>query len=88
MENNKATTRFFAGLTCFALFVSALNSVVQESWTPLFAFGCVLFGLLALAVIWAIVFAPVLSVMGRLSGMRQNKNNDGKSEQGAPGYRR
>ncbi len=88
MENDKATTRFFVGIACFALAVTTLTSVVNKSWIPLVALGGVLLGLLIMSVLWAIVFAPVLTVMGRLLRTRETKKMYDGSEPGAPGYRR
>jgi hypothetical protein len=82
MENDKTTTRFFMGIACFALTATAVTSVVNRSWFPLVVLGGVLLGLLALSVLWAIVFAPVLAVMGRFFRTRNGKRMNNGSEQG------
>jgi 4-amino-4-deoxy-L-arabinose transferase-like glycosyltransferase len=76
MENDKQVTGFFLGVVCFAIVVTTLTSMAEESWVPVVVLGCVLLGLLALSVFWAVLYIPLFTIMGRIIRVKGKQNRE------------
>ena len=85
MENNRKVTRFFILLGLVGGIGCLVASATDRSWRPLVGFAIVLLGLGSISLFWALVFAPVLSVMGRLSSRKKDKHQHTRESEHQPG---